>query len=552
MIDIDTDTTAIDEAESPIIKPTKMIYPEVKEYLELDDLPRPSAPKYHNSELPPPLPKRPAKMFNKTTAAAGLAVILTSSLAKACDITSYVSSENKIYMDEYLITLNTGLYHMAAGQTMCLKYPDGKIDKIVIHATETLDIYTPIYRTANFSLDVETVWRCYYVGSCDYGGCLRGTKHSTWKKDKPLTGAITEYGCMQSNDYCSHCTFNGQCKWYKMVLKPVGSLYTVYRRIKIEWSVKASYISSDGTITAMRFSPKQIILTSPSGTKVSLLSPSRSEFFHNQYLLESPEGSVWNVHASNLGDMSSSIIGDLQIGLFDSQEIAYQMNDVSCSSRDCMVSCKTAESGLLRGLRQYYNYNAEKQTYNRVVRRQEYMSFGMFVTTKYDTSLIVVPAACSFKLEMTYGCVVCTKQPYAIIQATEIRSMGLVDITSNCTLDRTRLACQESPQLIIIDDHNSVCELTIAKSNQTLIIGVDYVFEGKVYGVVGLTSTSKTLSASEMALQFISSKSFITSLTSMMGSVTLIGISMLLIRSLMKYLVIRESVKNVKDIKDLS
>lgn len=190
------------------------------------------------------------------------------------------------------------------------------------------------------------------------------------------------------------------------------------------------------------------------------------------------------------------MIGDLQIGLFDPREVAFQTNDIRCVSRDCSITCMSAESGLIRGLRQYYNYtiSSDKVGYNRIARKQEYMTFGLFITTKSETALVSIPASCSFERVMSYGCLACNKQTFVAIQATNIKSMGLVDITSNCSLDRTKLACQESLQLVVIDNHDSVCEIKISKSNQTMIVNIDYIFEGTVYGVVGLISTSTSQS----------------------------------------------------------
>lgn len=87
---------------------------------------------------PPPLPSRtPAVNFDKMKAAAGLALIMTTSIAKACDGTSFVSSENKIYMDDSYSTLYSGVYHMTASQTLCLKFEDGSVYRIVIQGTQS-------------------------------------------------------------------------------------------------------------------------------------------------------------------------------------------------------------------------------------------------------------------------------------------------------------------------------------------------------------------------------------------------------------------------------
>lgn len=55
--------------------------------------------------------------------------------------------------DESLTTLYTGFYDMADKQILCLKYADGNVDKIIIQRTEDVETFTPIYRTANYSLN---------------------------------------------------------------------------------------------------------------------------------------------------------------------------------------------------------------------------------------------------------------------------------------------------------------------------------------------------------------------------------------------------------------
>lgn len=89
------------------------------------------------------------------------------------------------------------------------------------------------------------------------------------------------------------------------------------------------YVSSSGDITSMIFSSSMVSHESPSGTKLSILSPAKPTYYGNKYLIEySPEGSVWNVNANELGYLSSSVLGDIQIGLYDTNQVSFQTSDI--------------------------------------------------------------------------------------------------------------------------------------------------------------------------------------------------------------------------------
>lgn len=102
----------------------------------------------------------------------------------------------------------------------------------------------------------------------------------------------------------------------------------------------------------------------------------------------------------------------------------------------------------------------------------------MFVTASQSFGLNVIEAKCEFKLLATYGCIACNKPSIALLQAVNIVSNGLVEFKSNCSLGTNVLACQQFPQQIK-SNHQENCQIEI--NNQTMILNVDYIFEGTVY-----------------------------------------------------------------------
>ncbi|QNQ79764.1 glycoprotein precursor [Euproctis pseudoconspersa bunyavirus] len=515
----------VDEATSSPVIPTRVTSTQVKP----NTIDRPSSPSPKSSKRPQ------VSSFNRNTAAALILPALMMGKTNSCDITAYVSSSNQIYRDVGMTELYTGVFMIESHQTVCLRYFDNSVDRIVLSNTWLREIYTPIYRTSDFEVKAETKWNCMGAGVCWDGYCQIDSVHPDW--DNHVINykykSTTRYGCFQSAAYCSHCTYNKQCVYYHVSVIPKGDIYTVYKMIETDWVANIVIVRSDGSVQKHELSSKTI--SAGDDIKIGLTGPSYSIFRFNEFLVRNNIGLTWSVIANNLGDLSSGLIGDFQIGLYDESQTAFMMTSVICQPNSCLVRCISPESGLLRGLKQYRNYSTDVMTYGDdvIMVKPLKMSFNAYVTSSKSFGINVIEAACTFQLQATYGCTACNKPSVAYLQAKNIRSNGLIKFTSNCTLDTNVLSCQEDPQEIKISGHQQNCAIHI--KNQTLILAVDYIFEGQVYSMGAVISSGSDASVSQMTMAFMTNPNFLTSVTSLMTIAGLIGVVLTIIRSITKY-----------------
>lgn len=170
--------------------------------------------------------RSPVVKYNKNAMVAALIPALMLGKVDACDTTAYVSSSNLIYRDSGMTELYSGVFLMSTGMNVCLRYADDTVDQLTVISTWLEEVYTPMYKTSNFDMKVETKWNCMGSGYCWEGYCQKNSMHPDWR-GTDMNGTITTYGCFQNAGYCTHCSYNKQCVYYRNVLKPKGSIYTV-------------------------------------------------------------------------------------------------------------------------------------------------------------------------------------------------------------------------------------------------------------------------------------------------------------------------------------
>lgn len=228
------------------------------------------------------------------------------------------------------------------------------------------------------------------------------------------------------------------------------------------------------------------------------------------------------------------------------------MTSIQCIANGCEAECATPEPGLTRGLKLYRNFTVDPVSFNddRIIRRPKKMSLGMLITTSQSFGLNVIEAKCDFKLLATYGCIACNKPSIAIFQSINIASNGLVEFKSNCSLGTNVLACQQFPQQITIDGHQENCQIEI--NNQTIILDVDYIFEGAVYSIGAVISSGSDNTPSQMLTSFMLNPNFITSLSSMLAITFMAGFLLTATKAILKYGTAYAALKAGKEVNNMA
>lgn len=86
---------------------------------------------------------------------------------------------------------------------------------------------------------------------------------------------------------------------------------------------------------------------------------------------------------------------------------------------------------------------------------------------------IIEDAKCDLEVAMTYGCTSCTRLPYVLIRANNIKSTGALEYTSNCTFDRPLLSCSSIPYYLItrMIDNITKFHVIVSENSPSIEIG---------------------------------------------------------------------------------
>lgn len=173
------------------------------------------------------------------------------------------------------------------------------------------------------------------------------------------------------------------------------------------------------------------------------------------------------------------IIGDFQVGI-NEDDYTFNQDLVKCTPESCHANCLLQESKLSRTIN---NLNTSEPVKYKYV-NNDYTIEGrisvpgtmnlMLGNVEFD-SLYVDKADCDIDIPTTYSCIGCTTKPYAVIQAYNIKSPGLLNFISNCYI-----SCNpESMKLIQVSDHK-VCMITMPIINRSLTIDYNFTYFGSL------------------------------------------------------------------------
>lgn len=460
------------------------------------------------SEKPPIAPKplvkpKPINIPNKhenskkVKTPYGAANVLLASLAisgslcslptsHACDNTLYVYSQGKVCDDQRCV--EGGIYQLSlqSGSTVCFRDSNGDTMSMRVSDSYYRDRYMLQYYTSDYTLNVNTYSRCKVVnGECWNSSCNKTSKNPHLKYSLDLPYPIG-YGCGVDSLGCdTWCWHETSCTWYVWHLKPKGEKYPVYVKIGRIWEVEITmeYGNEIRKHTMNTNNPK--VNLDGIGYKLPIYIAGFSAediVSDNGLVIVSKSAYLTKVATKNMPE--SDIIGDYQISTHE-DEFAFNNEIVDCSPSSCKANCVVREPKIKRFMSsldrtpnlpfRYINneHIAETTVYTTG-------SINMMVgNVKFD-NLYVTNAKCDIDVITTFSCISCTQKPYAVLQAYNIKSPGLVPFTSNCTFETNYLSCNPEPMKLNQITTNKLCMVSLELLNTTIMINYNFTYYGSL------------------------------------------------------------------------
>lgn len=450
----------------------------------------PSAPKEAVYEqTTEPRYSTPSKPYNRAATALTVLALASSVIdipsVNACDNTLFVHSQGKV-CEKNGRCVTSGIYQMSlsSGSTVCFKDTNNSLMTVRMGLSYYRDRYSIQYYTSGYSLDVKTASECKSDGgACWNNQCSHGSKNVALSYLNPHHYPES-VGCSAHSLGCdTWCWHKTACTWWHWILKPVGEKYPVYKRIGRIWEIEVHIDTHDSH-------RKYIINTN--NPRVDLdgfnyklpiyITNFSGEDKKSDDGLIIVEGVAYPVVMSQKNMPERDIIGDYQISI-NNDEYAFNPDSVICKPESCKANCIAPESKMLRtieGLKDIesvkHKFIENKWEIEAQVTVQGTMTL-MIGNMNFD-SLYVEHARCEIDIPTTYSCIGCTTKSYAVIQAYDIRSPGLVPFISNCTFETDYVACTPEPLKLVQSSDYKTCMLTFPSMNSSIVLNFNFTYAG--------------------------------------------------------------------------
>ncbi|APG79276.1 putative glycoprotein [Hubei odonate virus 9] len=497
-----------------------------------------------------------AAMVNKHSTLVVVFLFVLLPMVLACDSTLYIGHDGKVCDLTKCKDMSMYVFPMKLGQSVCFKDANNMELSVTLRMTSIIRRYELMYYTSDFNISTEQYYRCRHAGECVAGKCGRYEKHPIFNS-RDDSGGIAGYGCQSDTVGCvdTWCSYGSSCTWYRWYVNPVGPRYPVYKLSTEGWAVKIEF----------RYKGMQQILdfnvNNPSRLLdgMNLVNLDAIPFFvtnfdsvkvhFENYAIVVHETSTIT-KAAELNFPQHEIVGDFQI---NGQDMTMNLNTITCLSHGCRVTCSYPRPKirtLIRDLKLYkkfysydYKYLNSKYTLQHDLPITGVINL-MIGNVKFR-ELHIEPASCEFQVLGTFACLSCTQRPYAIVQASKIKTRGIMSIKSNCSFEHQYLTCSEDPSAILLMDKNKICSIYVESTNQTLIIDFDYVFLGKLDLDRPIYVTGTFL---EAITAMASSPDFISGVSWAFGGFAIFSVVMALAVRIVKIIALTRVKKTVDDV----
>lgn len=195
----------------------------------------------------PKTAKGSGKIYPKIlTMSVAIMALFLSCNVNGCDMNFYFQTEGKICNTMSCYDMNMYTFPIVHGQEICFQSYDGEVTNIKIEEAYERIRSGMIYKTTNYSINMETNWVCESKDECSRKVCKPGSKHYSFTN----YNKADNFMCKTSSDPCdTYCFWGGQCVYYHQWVERSEVLYPVYETISKIWEV---VLSIDNGVTKNR------------------------------------------------------------------------------------------------------------------------------------------------------------------------------------------------------------------------------------------------------------------------------------------------------------
>ncbi|QBK47218.1 glycoprotein precursor [Anopheles triannulatus orthophasmavirus] len=485
------------------------------------------------------------KLYTMAVAMMALLVV-----CDACDNTLFVQSNGKICDSNGCIDSSMYDIPLLTGSVICFKDYKSDIMKIKIEDAKIRTRYNLVYHTSEYIISADSKSNCKGSGDCWNKGCDRNSVNPELVKLR--NGTIVGYGCESNSlgcdDWCFHKT---SCTWYKWSILTIGDLANVYEKSAELWEVTIA-IHYEGKMIKHKVNinnPRVNLNGLMDGVPLYITSfDAETVQIPNGLLLYKNEG--YQLKTSTINMPETDIIGDYQISL-DKKTYAINEHNIDCKVESCRVLCRAPESKMTRFIRSREKALSTKvrsigDMYKVETQRKVSAVVRVLIGNVNLNNLQVERAQCKIEMIGTYSCIGCSQDSYAIFQAHNIKSEGILPFNSNCSFSKDYLSCSESPYELTLTTMKKSCYIYIPSTNDTLYINFDFSFKGALDPSKPIYNVESEV---EIMKSVMTSQSFITGLLS---TFTMFGMASIIMSVILRVLQVVEFKKLNKEVNDLS
>lgn len=395
----------------------------------------------------------------------------------ACDRTLFFENNGLICDSNHCQNFESYQFSINSLSTVCFETStDGKmifeIEKFSINT-----IYDSIYYTSDFNIKTMSTYNCKGAGLCDRNSCKINSRHPNF----PNYTNPHRYGCDTEGLGCEQLCFHKYaCTFYSLEVIPEGKVYRIYKKENIYWQLDLSveFKNNIRRYVFNTYTPSNDLdfgtLFGNNNLPISIISTQYAQDINENFLI-SINKSYYNIRANELNYPTPYMIGDLQISL-DTNNIIYPIEDIRCQSFGCTINCISA----IYQIKRFVN-DKNKNEHKNVLEFNDYQLLSKtYVDSTVQMSvgnidfknLYVEPATCNLEILETFGCIGCNQMPYIVIQATQIKTIGSLQIKSNCSFYQKSISCRYDPFIINPKDRYKNCYISIPRLNKTLYVNL--------------------------------------------------------------------------------
>ncbi|AIA24560.1 glycoprotein precursor [Orthophasmavirus kigluaikense] len=445
-------------------------------------------------------------------------------LILGCDNTFFLNSEGKVCDYKGCQNKNFVSMPLMKGNRICVRDSDQNI--LAISITESNIIYRHhlMYYTTDYEIDVKHHTNCLGAGKCDEEKC---NLISDEYKGMIPNNSVSGNGCSEGFDRCSNmCFYSVSCTFYSWYLKEGKIKYPVYTMSSQNWEVSiafeylgARYIkildvnNPDGSIM---INGKEVKIGISSFTSSSIRLERDSIIINNTLYL---------VDSSFANMPETDKIGDYQLAI-DGKSRVYNTHNIRCQTDFCKTTCASPEPKINRFISSIERYRSLKfskigNSNNINVHEPVNGLITMNIGDIRIESLQVIDASCDIEVMMTYSCVGCDVDSYAVVQAYNIKQSGIIPITSTCNLVKDYISCEDTINKIEFVDNSKVCYISMKGRNDTIKIMFNTTYLGSMDPSKSIYATSSRM---DDITGLVTSSGFINGIISTIGSISLFTI----------------------------